>query len=514
MVPRSVMAGFRAARQGAAAGLRLPRDRRDFASIATIGVVAAGTALSGIAFFPGLRDIVPVAGALACAAAAGLLFLRAGHGRSVVPWAVHLTAAASAALVAPEHPLIATAAFGALMALWTAAARLPAAAAPAIAPVPEQAQPAAQDPADFSVTAAGIACGPGDRQVIPALTSGTPVASLVHVNDRIAWMRALADAASGSPAAVTVRVDHAPIGAAQDFHPLRLELAPANAGRIAARIADTGPEPARPAAGHDAPVGHVAAQQYLAMASHELRTPLNAIIGFSDILRSDLIKVMPESRKREYVDLIHNAGTHLLSIVNTILDVSKIEAGHYAVNRENFDLSATVREAVAMVATRAAAKDIHLNVRLGEAMDTAVADRRAVKQILINLLSNAVKFTEERGCVTVDAGVSDGTMVIEVSDTGIGMSADELATVGQPFTQVDNSYTRQCEGTGLGLALVKGLVRLHDGRFRITSEPSVGTCVHVSIPCQEDVLSPFVPAAGPSRTKPVRGDDHESLRFG
>ena len=513
MVPRSMMAGFDAARIGAASAAFATRDNRAMAAVATIGIAAAGAALAAITLFTGMREAAPVAGGLACAAAAGLLFMRAGRFSTLVPPAVHLTGAASAAIVAPDHPFVAVAAFAGLMALWAFVSR--AERAREDAPDAIDMAPAPPVPAAFLLTPAGNVSQVNDCAAIPALSAGLPLASLVHVNDRIGWMQALAGAASGSPVSVSARIDRAAIGKAQDFRVARFDLEPAASGLIAVRMAGEASEQEPVAAtAAAAPAPNTAAQQYLAMASHELRTPLNAIIGFSDILRSDLIAVMPEARKREYVDLIHNAGTHLLSIVNTILDVSKIQAGHYAVNRESFDLPATVREAVAMVATRAAAKNIHLNVRLDADMDAAVADRRAVKQILINLLSNAVKFTDERGCVTIDAGVRNGVMVIDVADTGIGMSADELETIGEPFTQVDNSYTRQCEGTGLGLALVKGLVRLHGGRFEITSEPAVGTCVHIAIPCQDEAQSVLAPPAGTHGTNPVRGDDHESLRFG
>ncbi len=225
-------------------------------------------------------------------------------------------------------------------------------------------------------------------------------------------------------------------------------------------------------------------KRFLAIVSHELRTPLNAIIGFSDVLRSDLDGALPEHTRTEYVDLIHGAGTHLLSLVNTILDVSKIESGAYAIHREEFDFPQTARDCIAMLGPQAKQKNITINDRINYASSMVNGDRRALKQVLINLLSNAIKYTDKNGFVTVDATISSANLILEVSDTGVGMCGDDLAKVGRPFAQVDNSMTRSNEGTGLGLALVRGLVDLHGGKMEIFSKVGVGTNVKVEIPTQ------------------------------
>ncbi len=513
MFARSIPDQFTKARLAASWRVALTGEQRSSAAVAIIGTASAAIALAGIVLFPAMGEAAPVAAALACACVAALLFLRAGLGRGLVAPLIHILAAACAAIFAADHPLIVMLIFAALMALWTMIMSAPA-AVDSQTGADAAAQPATPSSKPGMVlSASGSVIHAGNAPLIPGLSIGAIVVNLVHVNDRISWLNALGETAEGHPTTTTIRLDGATIGKAQSFRQVTAHLSPLADGTIGLAFADRS-EAANTAPVAQAPSAQAAAQQYLAMASHELRTPLNAIIGFSDILRSDLIALMPDARKREYVELIHNAGTHLLSIVNTILDVSKIEAGHYTVNREPFDLAATVREAVAMVATRASAKDIHLNVRMPDDLALAVADRRAVKQILINLLSNAVKFTQERGCVTVDAKVSDQSLFIQVADTGIGMSADELETVGQPFTQVDNSYTRSCEGTGLGLALVKGLVRLQDGTFEIESERDVGTCVTVAIPFHAQSHSSVVTPLHAVPRKQAGGTDHESLRFG
>ncbi|MDZ7822860.1 MAG: HAMP domain-containing sensor histidine kinase [Ahrensia sp.] len=168
--------------------------------------------------------------------------------------------------------------------------------------------------------------------------------------------------------------------------------------------------------------------------------------------------------------------------MNTILDVSKIEAGLYTIQRDDFCFAAAVNESVALVREQAKKKNISINERFLPNIDSVFADRRAVKQMLINLLTNAVKYTENGGFITIDACFDDGRFTFEISDTGIGMTANELAQIGKPFSQVDSTLNRTNEGTGLGLSLVKGLVELHNGKMTIHSMPNIGTRVSVSIP--------------------------------
>lgn len=222
--------------------------------------------------------------------------------------------------------------------------------------------------------------------------------------------------------------------------------------------------------------------RFLAAVSHELRTPLNAIIGFSDILSREMFGTFSDERQREYVGLIHQSGEHLLSLVNTMLDMSKIEAGRYEVFVEAFRIGDVIDNCDAMLRLQAANRRITLTRRLARGADEVVADRSAIQQILINLVGNAIKFTEPGGVVNVDAAIRDGRLQLVVSDTGIGIPADKLARIGEPFVQAQNELGRHYEGTGLGLSLVKGLVDLHGGSFTIESTEGEGTVVTVDLP--------------------------------
>jgi cell cycle sensor histidine kinase DivJ len=226
----------------------------------------------------------------------------------------------------------------------------------------------------------------------------------------------------------------------------------------------------------------VAKNRFLAAVSHELRTPLNAILGFSDMLAHEMFGPFADPRQKEYVGLIHESGNHLLSVVNSILDVSKIESGAYPIHPEPFALADAVETCRSMMAHQASLKSVSLRVALGAGVGEICADRRAVQQVLINLLSNAVKFTPSGGSVVIGAKRVGERLRFWVSDTGIGISADDLKRIGQPFTQVQNDYTRQFEGTGLGLSLVKGLVALHDGTMTMESAPGEGTIATVTLP--------------------------------
>jgi two-component system, cell cycle sensor histidine kinase DivJ len=228
--------------------------------------------------------------------------------------------------------------------------------------------------------------------------------------------------------------------------------------------------------------GQIHADRYLAGVSHELRTPLNAILGFSDILRQDMFGPLANERQREYVELIHQSGAHLLSVVNMILDVSKLDAGAYQIVAEPFEVEEAVSMSLAMVREQAMAKHIELNSTLDPKAGECTADRRAVQQIMINLLSNAVKFTPEGGAVKVNSRAEGGYLVLDVTDTGIGISESDLERIGQPFYQAQSDYTRAFEGTGLGLSLVRGLVELHQGALTIESETGKGTRVTVRLP--------------------------------
>jgi PAS domain S-box-containing protein len=226
-----------------------------------------------------------------------------------------------------------------------------------------------------------------------------------------------------------------------------------------------------------------AKSQFLANMSHELRTPLNAIIGFSDIICDQLFGPVGSHKYLEYAQDIRDSGTHLLGIVNSILDTSKIEAGSFELCDEPCDIADTIDGALRMVADRAQEAGVTLERQIAPGLRAVMADERVCKQILLNLLSNAVKFTPERGRVVVKAGEApDGGLLVSVGDSGIGIGPEHLSQVFDRFNQVDGSYARQYGGTGLGLHLTKKLVELHDGTIRVDSKLGVGTTVSVTLP--------------------------------
>jgi two-component system, cell cycle sensor histidine kinase PleC len=221
---------------------------------------------------------------------------------------------------------------------------------------------------------------------------------------------------------------------------------------------------------------------FLANMSHELRTPLNAILGFSDIIAEQSFGPAID-RYREYARDIHNSGAHLLSLINDLLDVAKIEAGKMEIDPQPLDPVPLLESVRRLMGSRAAAKSQKLDFQLAADMPELVADPRAVKQIVLNLVSNAVKFTPHGGHIKVFCGASgDGGFVVSVEDDGPGIPKEKLARVFKPFSQVDNRYDSNGGGTGLGLALVQGLAQLHGGHASIESEVDHGTKVTVYFP--------------------------------
>ncbi len=222
---------------------------------------------------------------------------------------------------------------------------------------------------------------------------------------------------------------------------------------------------------------------FLAGMSHELRTPLNAIIGFAGAMMSELFGPMPNGKYEEYVHDIYRSGNHLLALINDILDISAIEADKLALNEERLDIDDIIDVVVRLILPRAEAGKIKLVRRKTEPLPSLFADERRIKQILINLLGNAVKFTREGGTVSVEGcAATDGSLSLSVTDNGIGMSPDVIALVMEPFGRADDEHVREAEGTGLGLPLTAGLVRLHGGELEIDSEPKMGTTVTVVFP--------------------------------
>jgi two-component system cell cycle sensor histidine kinase PleC len=233
---------------------------------------------------------------------------------------------------------------------------------------------------------------------------------------------------------------------------------------------------------------YAAKSQFLANMSHELRTPLNAIIGFSEMMQRQLLGPIGTERYLDYIGGIRDSGEHLLDLISDILDMSKIEAGKYELDLEDFNLHKILRLTTHMMEGRALDGGVKLVLDLPpEDMDvpqTIVADRRAVTQMVLNLMSNAVKFTEPGGSVTISCGLPSETGYITVSirDTGIGIPAHKLDCIAKPFEQVSNSFTRKHEGSGLGLAITKELAELHGGELRIESQMGVGTNVELVLP--------------------------------
>jgi PAS domain S-box-containing protein len=221
--------------------------------------------------------------------------------------------------------------------------------------------------------------------------------------------------------------------------------------------------------------------QFLANMSHELRTPLNSIIGFADLLKEQVFGPLNE-KQLQYAQNILESGEHLLSLINDILDLSKVETGMLEVNLEQVNLEEMLRWSLTIQNERAKRHNISMNLEVDEGIGTIMTDPTRLKQILLNLVSNAVKFTSDGGSVTVRAKKLDGEIQISVSDTGIGIPKEQRERIFEPFVQLDSSLSRRYEGTGLGLALTKRLVELLGGRIWVESEPDKGSTFHFTIP--------------------------------
>ena len=224
-----------------------------------------------------------------------------------------------------------------------------------------------------------------------------------------------------------------------------------------------------------------AKSEFLANMSHELRTPLNAINGFSEIMASEMFGPLGHARYKEYSGDILSSGQHLLSLINDILDMSKIEAGKMQMRFEPVSIDEVVDDTLRLVRQRSDKAGLKLRTHL-PTLPEVEADFRALKQVLLNLLTNAVKFTPQGGTVTVSAAVTDDNIHLSVTDTGIDIPEKALSRLAKPFEQVENQFSKSKEGTGLGLALTKSLIEMHNGRMEIDSEVGKGTTVHVILP--------------------------------
>jgi two-component system, cell cycle sensor histidine kinase DivJ len=319
----------------------------------------------------------------------------------------------------------------------------------------------------------------------------------VHVADRPAYLTALADAAAlGGERSIEFRLRRGSPADSTDFIWIEMRC------RALDQVPDgdeltAGPEvvavmrditqrkqegQAIELARAEAERANAAKSRFLATMSHELRTPLNAVIGFSEMLCKESALMIDASRRHEYAQLINESGRHLLSVVNGILDMSKIETGNFAITPEPFSPRHAIEDCCGLLALKARESGIELVTVLAGELPDIVADKRALNQIMLNLVSNAIKFSDRGGKITVTARHEGGTFAVTVADTGVGIDSEDMARIGDPFFQARSSYDRRHDGTGLGLSIVKGLVALHGGEVEIVSRIGEGTSITIRLP--------------------------------
>ena len=358
------------------------------------------------------------------------------------------------------------------------------------------------------------------RFISPAAEAllGTPAALLqehglfdrVHVADRPAYLTALSEAArSGDERSVEFRVkrdaargsDHDRTSAAE-FIWIEMRCRPIDA--TSRSLADPGvevvavmrdvterklQEQALENAHMEAERAGASKSRFLATMSHELRTPLNAIIGFSEMIVRENEMMIDAARRQEYARLINESGLHLLSVVNGILDMSKMESGNFEILPELFSPRESLIGCCNLMVLKARENGIDVVTRAPVDLPEITGDPRAFKQMILNLLSNAIKFSERGGTVTVTAGIEGARLLVRVIDSGVGIGAEDLKRIGDPFFQAGKTYQRRHEGTGLGLSIVKSLVAMHGGEMTVQSQIGEGTTVTVALPMV------FTPAA-------------------
>ena len=340
---------------------------------------------------------------------------------------------------------------------------------------------------------------------------GMPVAQLlghglfdrVHVADRPAYLTALSDAARGDVRSVEFRLRREPAGSERgqvDFIWVEMRCRPLDQD-MGRQDIDSGSTPEAEVVGvmrdvtdrklaeqaldqarSAAEAADAAKTRFLATMSHELRTPLNAIIGFSEMIAQEQTLMLGAAQRKEYAQLINDSGQHLLSVVNGILDMSKMESGNFEIASEPFAPRASLMHCCNLLALKARENGIDLITDAPQDLPVMTGDPRAFKQIVLNLVANAIKFTERGGQVTVSAAVSGSQLALRISDTGVGIAADDLKRIGAPFFQAGKTYQRRHEGTGLGLSIVKSLVALHLGELTVQSRLGEGTSVTVRLP--------------------------------
>ncbi len=353
----------------------------------------------------------------------------------------------------------------------------------------------------------------GDVQFISPIAEmmlGVPTARLlghglferVHVADRPAYLTALSEAARGEVRTIEFRARQdlpqareRGQGKQVEFIWVEMRCRPLDAGGTVAAAPEAEvlavmrdvterkkQEQALQLARSEAEAADAAKTRFLATMSHELRTPLNAIIGFSEMIAQEDKLMLDVARRKEYAQLINDSGQHLLSVVNGILDMSKMGAGNFEISPEPFAPRSALLSCCNLLALKAREGGIDLVVNAPKDLPDMTGDPRAFKQIVLNLVSNAIKFTERGGAVTVSADIRGAHLLLRVSDNGIGIATDDLKRIGSPFFQAGATYQRRHEGTGLGLSIVKNLVGLHAGELTVQSKLDEGTTVTVMLP--------------------------------
>jgi two-component system, cell cycle sensor histidine kinase DivJ len=329
----------------------------------------------------------------------------------------------------------------------------------------------------------------------------------VHVADRPAYLSALGQSASqGEVQSVEFRVrrDQAGPGSVTQFIWIEMRCRPLDQAvgeqsqgpdrEVVAVMRDVTErkeqERALETARAESERANAAKTRFLATMSHELRTPLNAIIGFSEMLANEVQMRLDAERRRDYAQLINDSGHHLLSVVNGILDMSKMETGDFEITPEPFAPEPVIKNCCELLALRARDAGLTLAVSVPGDLPDILADKRAVKQVLLNLLSNAIKFTDQGGQVSVSARAEGTRLAIVVEDNGIGISESDLPRIGDPFFQARSGHARRHDGTGLGLSIVKGLIGLHGGDVDMKSELGKGTRITVRLPFDGETRMP------------------------
>jgi cell cycle sensor histidine kinase DivJ len=358
----------------------------------------------------------------------------------------------------------------------------------------------------------------------PGMLLGHGLFDRVHVADRPAYLTALSDAARGQDEfSVEFRLRR-DCGRSERSRPAAVEFiwvemrcrtldAAAPDSEVVAVMRDVTDrkmqEQALEAARAETARADAAKSRFLATMSHELRTPLNAIIGFSEMIVQEDVLRIEAAKRREYAQLINDSGQHLLSVVNGILDMSKMEAGNFEISPEPFAPRPALVNCCNLLALKARENGIDLVTRAPERLPEINGDPRAFRQIVINLVSNAIKFTERGGTVTVSADIEGARLMLRVADNGVGIDADDLKRIGDPFFQAGKTYQRRHEGTGLGLSIVKSLVELHGGDMTVQSRIDEGTTITIALPVdasprRTDNVATLIPAPRSIATHQVK----------